>query len=151
VTGFVYLGALAVSLGGLAVLDRRFRLAFWSDPARTAITLLVGVLFFLAWDVAGLALGIFARGDSPHMTGLQLAPELPVEEAVFLTLLCYNTLLVWRFLDLRLRGRDRREAARAAAGTAGTAGTAATAGPAEPAGTPQAGKAADGPTTGAGA
>ncbi|MFJ4108265.1 lycopene cyclase domain-containing protein [Oerskovia enterophila] len=136
-TGFAYLGALVVSLGGLAVLDRRFRLAFWADPARTAITLVVGVLFFLAWDVAGLALGIFARGDSPHMTGLQLAPELPVEEAVFLTLLCYNTLLVWRFLDLRLRGRDRREEVRAAAGTAGSAGTT------------QAGEAADGPTTGA--
>jgi len=107
VIGFAYLGALALSLGGLAVLDHRFRLAFWADAGRTAITLVVGVLFFLAWDVAGLALGIFARGDSPHMTGLQLAPELPVEEAVFLTLLCYNTLLVWRYLDLRVRGKDR--------------------------------------------
>ena len=33
------------------------------------------------------------------MTGLLLAPELPVEEAVFLALLCYNTLLAWRALD----------------------------------------------------
>lgn len=143
-TGFAYLGALVVSLGGLAVLDRRFRLAFWADPARTAITLVVGVLFFLAWDVAGLALGIFARGDSPHMTGLQLAPELPVEEAVFLTLLCYNTLLVWRFLDLRLRGRDGREAARAARAHAATSAPA-------PRAAGENGEAADGPTTGAGA
>jgi lycopene cyclase domain-containing protein len=104
--GFAYLGALLLSLGGLAVLDRRFRLAFWADAGRTAITLVVGVVFFLAWDLAGLALGIFARGDSPHMTGLQLAPELPVEEAVFLTLLCYNTLLVWRALDRRARRRS---------------------------------------------
>ncbi|MFF2620608.1 lycopene cyclase domain-containing protein [Oerskovia jenensis] len=132
--GFAYLAALLVSLGGLAVLDRRFRLAFWADPARTTITLVVGVLFFLAWDVAGLALGIFARGDSPHMTGLQLAPELPVEEAVFLTLLCYNTLLVWRFLDLRAR---RRAARRTHDG--------ATRADEDPA------RAAHGPTTGAGA
>ncbi|MHA7135412.1 lycopene cyclase domain-containing protein [Oerskovia turbata] len=112
--GFAYLGALALSLGGLAVLDRRFRLAFWADPVRTALTLGVGVAFFLAWDVAGLALGIFARGDSPHMTGLQLAPELPVEEAVFLTLLCYNTLLVWRALDRRARRRSAARSGRAA-------------------------------------
>jgi hypothetical protein len=44
------------------------------------------------------------------MTGLLLAPELPVEEAVFLTLLCYNALLVWRGLD---RWWGRRAQARA--------------------------------------
>ncbi|BDZ41542.1 hypothetical protein GCM10025865_08410 [Paraoerskovia sediminicola] len=103
--GLVYLGALAVSLGGLAVLDRRFGLAFWDRPGRTAVCVAVGVAFFLLWDLAGLALGIFARGDSPHMTGILLAPELPVEEAVFLTLLCYCTLLVWRAADRKVAGR----------------------------------------------
>lgn len=100
-TRFFYLGALLVSLAGLAVLDRRFRLAFWSDWRRASGCVLLGVVGFLAWDGAGLALGIFARGDSPHVTGLLLAPELPVEEAVFLALLCYNTLLAWRALDRR--------------------------------------------------
>jgi lycopene cyclase domain-containing protein len=99
VTGLAYLGALAVSLGGLALLDRRFRLAFWSDWRRAALTVGLGVVGFLLWDVAGLALGIFARGESPWMTGLLLAPDLPVEEAVFLTLLCYVALLVWRWFD----------------------------------------------------
>lgn len=98
-TRFVYLAALLVSLGGLAVLDRRFRLAFWVDARRTAICLVVGVVGFLLWDAAGLVLGIFARGESPHMTGLLLAPDLPVEEAVFLTLLCYVALLAWRWFD----------------------------------------------------
>ncbi|MGV8978929.1 MAG: lycopene cyclase domain-containing protein [Cellulomonas sp.] len=98
-TGFAYLGALAISLGGLAVLDRRFRLAFWSDWRRSAVTVGVGVVGFLAWDLAGLGLGIFARGDSPHMTGLLIAPELPIEEVVFLTLLCYVALLAWRAFD----------------------------------------------------
>ena len=96
---FVYLGALLVSLGGLAILDRRFRLAFWSDPRRAGLTIGIGVVAFLLWDLAGVGLGIFARGDSPHMTGILLAPELPVEEAFFLTLLCYTALLTWRALE----------------------------------------------------
>ena len=106
-TGFAYLGALLLALAGLATLDRRYRLAFWADARRSAVCVAVGVVFFLAWDLAGIGLGIFARGESPHMTGILLAPELPVEEAFFLTLLCYNALLAWRFLD----GLARRRAA----------------------------------------
>lgn len=116
---FAYLGALILSLGGLAVLDRRFRLAFWADPRRAGLSVGIGVAGFLLWDLAGLGLGIFARGDSPHMTGLLLAPELPVEEAFFLALLCYTALLAWRWFDrsaaLRDEGRravrDRRDEA----------------------------------------
>ncbi|MBN0039311.1 lycopene cyclase domain-containing protein [Cellulosimicrobium cellulans] len=107
-TGLAYLGALVVALGGLAVLDRRFRLAFWADRRRAALTVGLGVVGFLLWDVAGLALGIFARGESPWMTGLLLAPDLPVEEAVFLTLLCYNALLVWRGAERVLVARRAR-------------------------------------------
>jgi lycopene cyclase domain-containing protein len=98
-TGLAYLGALALSLTGLAIIDRRWRLAFWAAPKRAALCLVIGVVGFLLWDVAGLLLGIFTRGESPHMTGLLLAPDLPVEEAVFLTLLCYVALLAWRGLD----------------------------------------------------
>ncbi|MEZ0447190.1 lycopene cyclase domain-containing protein [Cellulomonas sp. ICMP 17802] len=103
---FLYLGALLVSLGGLALLDRQFRLAFWADARRAALTVGIGVVGFLAWDVTGLLLGIFARGDSPHMTGLLLAPELPVEEAFFLALLCYTALLAWRWFDQSARQRE---------------------------------------------
>lgn len=106
--GFAYLGALAVSLGGLAVLDRRFGLAFWHDARRSAWTIGIGVVAFLLWDLAGLALGIFARGDSPHMTGVLLAPELPLEEAFFLALLCYVGLLAWRWLDRTVAERAAR-------------------------------------------
>jgi lycopene cyclase domain-containing protein len=113
--GLTYLGALLVSLGGLAVLDRRFRLAFWADWRRTLACLGIGLVLFLAWDVAGLALGIFARGENPYMTGLLLAPELPVEEAFFLVLLCYNALLVWCALDRR----SARSAGSAPSGAAG--------------------------------
>ncbi len=114
---FLYLGALLLSLGGLALLDRRFRLAFWFDPRRAALTVGIGVVAFLLWDGIGLLLGIFARGDSPHMTGLLLAPELPVEEAFFLALLCYTALLAWRWFD---RSAVQRDAGRRALEDEGT-------------------------------
>lgn len=89
-----YLLVLAAGLACVVLLDRRFRLFFWRSPARAAVVLVVGVLFFLAWDVAGIRLGIFARGETPFLTGLLLAPQLPLEEVFFLTFLCYLTMLL---------------------------------------------------------
>jgi lycopene cyclase domain-containing protein len=87
--GFVYIVCLLIAIFGMVMLDRRFTLFFWRDAARAGIVLAAGVLFFLAWDLAGIGLGIFFRGETSFMTGLQLAPELPVEEVFFLVLLCY--------------------------------------------------------------
>ena len=89
---FLYLGALLVSIAGMVVLDRRFRLFFWVAPRRAAIVLVAGLVFFLAWDVAGITLGIFFRGNPGLLTGVLLAPELPLEELFFLTLLIYTTM-----------------------------------------------------------
>lgn len=93
---FLYLAALVISLTGMVMLDRRFRLFFWVDARRASVVLLVGVLFFLAWDLAGINAGVFFRGTGQWMTGLQLAPELPIEEVFFLTLLCYMTMNVYQ-------------------------------------------------------
>jgi lycopene cyclase domain-containing protein len=90
--GLVYLGALAIALFGMVMLDRRFTLFFWQDVRRASIVLSAGVIFFLVWDLFGIGLGIFFRGETSFMTGLQLAPELPVEELFFLILLCYLTM-----------------------------------------------------------
>ena len=90
--GFVYLAALLVSLFGMVMLDRRFHLFFWRDVPRAAVTLLVGVVFFLIWDVVGIDLGIFFRGETSFMTGVLVATELPLEEVFFLALLCYLTM-----------------------------------------------------------
>ncbi|ANP72502.1 lycopene cyclase domain-containing protein [Cryobacterium arcticum] len=87
--GVLYLLALLVSLTGMVVLDRRFGLFFWRAPVVAAAVLAIGVAFFLAWDLWGIGAGIFYRGETDFMTGLQLAPELPVEEVFFLTFLCY--------------------------------------------------------------
>lgn len=90
--GLLYLAALLVALFGMVMLDRRFTLFFWRAPRRAATVLGVGVLFFVAWDVVGIEQGVFFRGETSFMTGLQVAPELPVEEIFFLTLLCYLTM-----------------------------------------------------------
>ena len=100
---FIYLGALLVSLAGLATLDVRHRLAFALSATRAATTIAIGVVFFLIWDISGIALGIFFRGQAKHLTGWQLAPELPVEELLFLILLCYTTLLVFTAVRKKIK------------------------------------------------
>jgi lycopene cyclase domain-containing protein len=96
--GILYLAALLVSLGCMALLDWRFTLFFWRDALRATIVLLLGLLFFLAWDLAGIGLDIFYRGETEIMTGILLAPDLPLEEAFFLTLLCYLTMNAYGWL-----------------------------------------------------
>jgi len=87
-----YLAALLVSLSCMVLLDRRFTLFFWRDARRACVVLVLGVGFFLAWDLAGIGLDIFYRGETPFMTGVLIAPELPLEEVFFLALLCYVTM-----------------------------------------------------------
>lgn len=95
---FLYLAALLVSLTGMVLLDRRHNLFFWVDSRRATIVLTAGVLFFLVWDLSGISSGVFFRGEGPWMTGVLLAPELPIEEVFFLTLLSYMTMNVFAAL-----------------------------------------------------
>ncbi|MGO4689923.1 lycopene cyclase domain-containing protein [Glaciibacter sp. 2TAF33] len=114
---FLYLGALLASLGAMVLLDRRYRLFFWAGPGRAVVVLGVGLVFFLAWDLFGIGLGIFRRGETEFMTGLHLAPELPLEELFFLVFLCYLTMNlvtgVYRALGRALGRAPRRAPGRA--------------------------------------
>jgi lycopene cyclase domain-containing protein len=105
---FLYLLSLVLALCCLVLLDRRFTLFFWRDARRAALVLGIGVAFFLAWDLLGIGLHVFARGGSPFLTGIVLAPELPLEEVFFLAFLGYLTMVLIsgaaRMLD---RGRER--------------------------------------------
>ena len=93
--GFLYLALLLITLGCMLLLDRRFRLFFWSDAVTAAIVTAIGFAFFLAWDVAGIVGGIFFRGEAAVATGIVLAPELPLEEPVFLLFLVVCTMVVY--------------------------------------------------------
>ena len=104
----LYALALVISLAGLATLDRKFRLAFWPHRRRTAVVVGVSVLGFLLWDLAGISLGIFFRGPGPWQSGLVIAPELPVEEVLFLTLLSYLSLLLYFAWNRRAESRGAR-------------------------------------------
>lgn len=100
----LYLGALLVSVTGMLVLDLRYRLFFRRDPWRAAAVLVIGLVVFLAWDVAGIGLGVFFRGNPDLLSGVLLAPELPLEELLFLTLLCWLTMNLYGWLT---RPRER--------------------------------------------
>jgi lycopene cyclase domain-containing protein len=95
VTGLAYLAALLASSASLLMLDRRFRLFYWRDTRAAAIVTVVGVGALLVADAVGIAAGIFYRGDSPFATGVVLAPELPLEEPVFLWFLVLCTMTLY--------------------------------------------------------
>ena len=95
----LYLAGLLVALAGMIVLDLRFRLFFRRAPLRAAIVLVSGVAFLLVWDLAGIHLDVFFPGTSPFVTGVLIAPGLPLEEVFFLALLCYLTMNAYTALD----------------------------------------------------
>ena len=106
-TTFFYLTALLFSLTGLGLLDYTHKLALFAGKVwQTLITIAVGVVFFLAWDVAGIAAGVFFRGAGPYQTGILIGLELPLEEVFFLTLLCYVILLSYLAIERRLTARS---------------------------------------------
>lgn len=98
---FVYLSVLVFSLGGLLYLDSVRKLAWFWDWRKTALILLLNLLFFLTWDVANISAGIIAT-NQVWVSGLYMVtPDLPIEEFLFLTLLGYQTLLLWRWRCIR--------------------------------------------------
>ncbi|OAN38874.1 lycopene cyclase domain-containing protein [Microbacterium sp. H83] len=112
--GFLYLAVLLATLGCMLLLDRRFRLFFWRDAVSASVVTAAGLAFFLLWDVAGIAGGIFFRGEAAIATGIVLAPELPLEEPVFLLFLVVCTMVVYtgsvRILARMRHGRRTEEA-----------------------------------------
>lgn len=106
----IYLLILLLLLGCMVLIDARWKLFVFVRPVAGLLVLLLGTVFFLLWDVAAIAAGIFLHRDSPLMTGIMIAPQLPLEEAFFLLFLCYQTMILFtgaqRFLQLsRRRGR----------------------------------------------
>lgn len=112
--GFVYLALLLGGIASMLVIDRRFELFFWRDPAVALLVTVVGTALFLWWDVVGIANGIFFQGQNQVVTGVELAHELPLEEPVFLIFLVMCTMVLFtgamRLLDYRaqLSGSERQ-------------------------------------------
>lgn len=107
--GGVYLGLLLVSLCCMLLIDRRFRLFFWKDWRAALVVTVVGTAFFLLWDAAGIALGIFFRGEAAVATGIMLAPEMPLEEPVFLVFLVVCTMVLYTAGARLIAAASRRQ------------------------------------------
>ena len=101
-----YLLVLLLSLVGLYLLDRTHKLAFTVDAKRSLLSMVPAYLVFLIWDIAGIATGIFFRGQNTLLTGIQVFPEFPIEELLFLALLCYSTLIVFTWVQKTLTARE---------------------------------------------
>lgn len=94
---YAYIIALVLSLAGLVILDKKYKLAFFRDSKKTVALLFATVIFFIAWDVAGIFAGVFATNPQ-WVSGLYLfTPNLPLEEFLFLTLFGYQIILLWRW------------------------------------------------------
>lgn len=102
----VYAACLLVSTACLVLLDMRFALVFRRRPVASTVALIVGVVFFAAWDAVGIGLGVFRHLDSRWATGILLAPEFPIEELLFLIFLSYLTLILLSGLQ---RWRERKD------------------------------------------
>lgn len=92
---YLYILSLLGGIGCMLLLDYRFRLFFWQDRAAAFLVTVAGTVFLLLWDAAGIATGIFLRGDASIATGIVLAPELPVEEPIFLIFLVLCTMVLY--------------------------------------------------------
>ncbi|MDN3483290.1 lycopene cyclase domain-containing protein [Arthrobacter sp. APC 3897] len=110
--GFLYLFLLFASIGCMALLDHRFKLFFFADARRASLVTGIGLAFFLLWDLGGIGLDIFYRGETPIMLGIVLAPHLPVEEVFFLGFLCYLTMVLFGLVSLVLNRVDRLSGSR---------------------------------------
>lgn len=93
----LYLLFLLLSIGGLAVLDYRFKLAIFYKPKQALYLLVAAVGIFIIWDSAGIAQHIFRIGQNDLLIGLRIG-EFPLEELFFLILLNYSSLIVYCFL-----------------------------------------------------
>ncbi|WP_293781887.1 lycopene cyclase domain-containing protein [uncultured Aeromicrobium sp.] len=106
---WLYLLAILGSTFCMGLIDRRWRLFLFDRPARAVVIVATGALFFLTWDLVAISRGIYQRGESPAMTGIELAPELPLEEIFFIVFLCYLTMVLhgWSALMIAHRQVDR--------------------------------------------
>jgi lycopene cyclase domain-containing protein len=91
----LYLVCLLTAIGCLATLDAHYQLVLWRNPRRALMLIIAGVVLFLVWDICGIHLHIFQVGSGQFLTGIRLAPQLPIEEPVFLILLMYQTIILW--------------------------------------------------------
>lgn len=108
---FAYLGCLLGGLACMGLLDWRFGLFWFADARRAAWVHGIGFVCFIAWDLLGIGFGVFTRGPSPYLSGIEIVPHLTLEELFFLAFLIWCTMVLYTgsariLLTLRKRPGD---------------------------------------------
>jgi lycopene cyclase domain-containing protein len=107
VSHWSYLAVLLAGLACMGLMDRRWRLVLWADLRRGLTVLSVGVVGFLVWDLLAVHAGFYRRGGAGIVTGVQVAPGVPLEEVFFVLFLCYVTLVLHRLATGVLLARSQ--------------------------------------------
>jgi lycopene cyclase domain-containing protein len=121
VIGLAYLAVQVISFAGILVIDHRWKLAAFRAPAATALAVTAAVALLLTWDVLGVRSGVFFRGQTDFMTGLLVAPEIPLEEVVFLAFLSHLALVCATGVVTAVEHISRRRGARSGGARSGGA------------------------------
>lgn len=103
---WLYLLSILVPTVCMGLVDHRWRLFLFDRPRPALLVVAVGTVIFLVWDVVAISADMYHRGESPAMTGIELAPELPLEELFFIVFLCYLTMVLHQLLRRLLAARD---------------------------------------------
>ncbi|MFS4488018.1 lycopene cyclase domain-containing protein [Dietzia kunjamensis] len=119
--GLAYLAVQVISFAGILVIDHRWKLAAFRAPAATALAVTAAVALLLTWDVLGVRSGVFFRGQTDFMTGLLVAPEIPLEEVVFLAFLSHLALVCATSVVTAVEHVSRRRGARSGGARSGGA------------------------------
>lgn len=100
----LYALLLLISIGGMTMLDRRYKFALFNRLDITLKILAVCILIFILWDVAGILTGIFFIGETDFLLGLKIG-EFPIEELLFLFLLNYCSLLTYLAMKTKFNSK----------------------------------------------
>ncbi len=101
---YLYISVLIFSVLGLLLADYRYKAAFFDINKRVGTIKSIGIVMslLLLFDVLGIINNIFSTNQR-YVSGVYLfSPDLPLEEFIFLFLLCYFCLILYIFLKNNL-------------------------------------------------
>ena len=102
---YFYIMFLCLSVLGLFWADYHYKIAFYKNREAAAKTIGIVMALLLVFDVLGIINNIFSTNQS-YVTGLYIiSKDLPVEEFIFLFLLCYFCLITYLLINNNLRSR----------------------------------------------
>ena len=103
-SNYLYISVLIFSVLGLLLADYRYKTAFFDIDKRVGTIKSIGIVMslLLLFDVLGIINNIFSTNQR-YVSGVYLfSPDLPLEEFIFLFLLCYFCLILYIFLKNNL-------------------------------------------------